>query len=128
MLDVTITSFSSSDAAFMYSPFYKAESANSYTLNDDSELVNQLGVACFGPSGFSSLPAEDLSELVAFTPTSIIELDSDAGPFSLPAKCKRSHHSCKQVIMSAPADGWDSDDKVDIYRLKQPKASTHLKV
>ena len=78
--------------------------------------MNQLGVACFGPSGFSSLPAEDLSELVAFTPTSIIELDSDAGPSFLPAKYKRSHHSHKQAIMSVPVEGWNSDDMVDIYR------------
>ena len=59
MLDATITSSSSSssDAAFICSPFYKAESANPYLLNDDRELVNQLDVAYFGPSGFSSLPA-----------------------------------------------------------------------
>ena len=103
MLDATITS-SSSGAAFIHFSFYKAESTNSYPLNNDRKLVNQLGVTYFGSSGFSSLPAEDPSEPVASTSASIIELDSNAGPSSLPAKCKRSCCSCKQVIMSAPAD------------------------
>ena len=94
-LNAAITPFFSSNAAFIHSPFYKAESANPYPLNDDRELVNQLGVAYFNSSGFSSLPAEDLSELVASTSANIIELDSNAGPSSLPAKCKRSHCSCK---------------------------------
>ena len=59
-LDVTInSSSSSSNTAFIHSPVYRAESANSYPLNNDRELVNQLGVAYLGPSGFSSLPAED---------------------------------------------------------------------
>ena len=78
--------------------------------------MNQLGVAYFGPSYFSSLSTEDLSESVTSTSTSIVELDSNAGPSSLPAKCKRSHHSRKQAIMSAPADRWDSNDMVNIYR------------
>ena len=114
-LHMTITSSFSSDATFLCSPFYKAESANPYPLNDDRELANQLGVAYFGPSGFSFLPAEDLSELVAFTSASIVELDSNAGSSSLPAKCKRSHCSYKQVIMFAPADRWDSNNMVNIY-------------
>ena len=92
-LDVMITSSSSSNAAFIHFPFYRTESANSYPLNNDGELTNQLGVAYFGPFGFSSLPAEDLSELVASTSASIIEPNSNAGPSSLPVKCKRSHHS-----------------------------------
>ena len=72
--------FSSSNAAFICSLFYKAESTNPYPLNDDRELANQLGVAYFGPSGFFSLPAEDLSESVTSTSASIIEPDSDVGP------------------------------------------------
>ena len=92
-LNVTITSSFSN--TFICSPFYKTESANLYCLNNDRKLANQLGVAFFGPSGFSSLPTEDLSELVASTSTSIVELNSNTGPFSLPAKCKRSYHSCK---------------------------------
>ena len=109
-----ISSFS--DTAFIHFPFYKAESTNPYSLNDDRELANQLGVAYFDPSGFFSLSAENLSELVASTTANIVELDSDAGPSSLPAKHKRSHCSCKQAIMSMPADGWDSNDMVNIYR------------
>ena len=69
-LDVTITSSSSSSSsntAFLHSPFCKAESTNSYPLNDNRELANQLGVAYFGPSGFSFLSTEDLSELVTST-------------------------------------------------------------
>ena len=115
--DVMITFTSFFDAAFIHSPFYKAESANSYPFNDDRKLVNQLDVAYFGSFGFSSLSVENPSELVTSTSTSIIKLDSDAGPFSLPAKYKRSCHSRKQAIMSVPADGWDSDDMVDIYGL-----------
>ena len=111
-----ITSFSFSNA-FICSSFYKAESANLYPLNDDRELANQLGMAYFGPFGFSSLPAKDLSEPVTSTSANIVKLDFDAGPSFLPAKCKRSCHSYKQVIMSAPAYRWDSDDMVDIYGL-----------
>ena len=115
MLDVAITSSSFSDTALICSPFYKAESTNPYPLNDDRELVNQLDVAYFSPSGFFSLPAEDLSEPVASTSASIVELDSNAGSSSLPAKCKRSCCSSKQAIMSAPMGRWDSNDMVDIY-------------
>ena len=114
-LDATITSSSSSDTAFICSPFYKAESTKPYPLNDDRKLVNQLGVAYFGPSGFSSLPTENPSELVASTSTSIVELDSDTGPSFLPAKHKRSHYSRKRVIVSMPVDRWDSNDMVNIY-------------
>ena len=116
-LDAIITSSSPSNTVFICSPFYKAESTNPYPLNDDRKLVNQLGVAYFGPSGFSSLPAENPSELVASTSASIIELDSNAGPSSLPAKHKRSCYSHKRVIMSAPVDSWDSNDMVNIYKL-----------
>ena len=116
MLDATIISSSSSDTAFIHSPFYKAESANPYLLNDDRKLTNQLGVAYFGPSSFSSLPTEDPLEPVDSTSANIIKLDSDAGPSSLPAKHKRSHCSCKRAIMSAPVDRWDSDNMVNIYR------------
>ena len=98
-LDAMITSTSSSDTAFIRSPFYKAKSTNLYSLNNDRELANQLanqlGVANFGPSGFSSLPAENPLEPVASTSPSIIELDSDTGPSSLSAKCRRSCRSCK---------------------------------
>ena len=113
-LDATITSFTS-NAAFICSPFYKAKSANPCPLNDNRELANQLGMAYFGSSGFSSLPTEDPSEPVTSTSANIVKLDSNAGPSSLPAKCKRSCHSCKQTIMSVLADEWDSNDMVNIY-------------
>ena len=116
-LDATISSSSSSSTTFICSPFYKTESANLYPLNDDRKLANWLGVAYFTPSGFFSLPTEDLSELVTSTFASIIELDSDAWSYSLPAKHKRTHHSCQWAIISAPMDRWDSDDIVNIYRL-----------
>ena len=114
---MTITTSTSSNTAFICSPFYKEESANPYLLHNDRKLANQLGVAYFGSSDFSSLPAEDLSELVASTSASIVELNSNAGSSSLPTKHKRSCCSCKQVIMSVPADGWDSNDMVNIYGL-----------
>ena len=120
MVDVIITSSSSSsssfDTTFIHSPFYKAESTTPYSLNDDREFANQLGVAYFGPSGFFFLLTKDPSEPVASTFASIIELDSNTGPSSLPAKCKKSRHSCKWAIMSAPADAWDTNNMVNIYR------------
>ena len=74
-------------------------------------------MAHFGSSGFSSLSIENPLELVTSTSASIVELDSNAGPSSLPAKHKRSHHSRKHAIMSAPANEWDSNDMVNFYGL-----------
>ena len=120
------SSFFSND--FICSPFYKAESANSYLLNNNRELANQLDAAYFGPSCFSSLPAENSTELVAPTSANIVKLDSNAGPSFLPTKHKRSYHSHKWAIVSVPVDEWDSNNMIGVMSTMMVTTDTFVPI
>ena len=85
MLDATITS-SSSGAAFIHSSSYKAESTNSYPLNDDRKLVNQLGVTYLVP--LDSPPywlRIHQNQLLPPLPASLSLTPMQALPLSLPS-------------------------------------------